>query len=145
MTMQATAMGAQPRNIWRSAGAIVLGFFAVVVLSLGTDEALHLLKVYPPWKQPMFDARLNLLALSYRIVYTIMGSYIAARFAPRNPMRHALILGAIGFVLSVPGAIFIITHTDLGPAWYPLALVITALPCAWLGGVLYQRRLKKEN
>lgn len=141
MTMQATAPGREPRNLWRSTGAIVLGFVAVAVLSLGTDELLHLLKVYPAWGQPMFEARLNLLALSYRIVYTIMGSYIAARFAPRNPMRHAMILGAVGFVLSIPGVIFIITtHSNLGPAWYPIALLVTALPCAWLGGVFYQKR-----
>lgn len=139
MTTQATALGAQPRSFWRSTGAIVLGFVAVVVLSLGTDEVLHLLKVYPPWAQPMFDPRLNLLALSYRIVYTIMGSYIAASFAPRNPMRHAMILGAIGFVLGIPGVI-IATKANLGPVWYPIALVVTALPCAWLGGFLYQRK-----
>jgi hypothetical protein len=138
MTMQATALGTQPRNLGRSTGAIVLGFVAVVVLSLGTDEVLHLLKVYPPWGQPMFDPRLNLLALSYRIVYTILGSYIAARFAPRNPMRHALILGAIGFVLSIPGVI-IATQMKLGPVWYPIGLVVTALPCAWLGGVLFEK------
>ncbi|HEY2362138.1 MAG TPA: hypothetical protein VGK36_13540 [Candidatus Angelobacter sp.] len=140
MTMQATAMGMRPRNLGRSTCAIILGFVAVVALSLGTDEVLHLLKVYPPWGQPMFEPRLNLLALSYRIVYTIMGSYIAARFAPRNPMRHAMILGAIGFVLSIPPVIFIATHTNLGPAWYPIALVVTALPCAWLGGFLYQKK-----
>jgi hypothetical protein len=140
MTMQATALGTEPRSFWRSTGAIVLGFVAVVALSLGTDEVLHLLKVYPPWAQPMFEPGLNLLALSYRIVYTIMGSYIAARFAPRNPMRHAMILGAIGFVLSIPPVIFITTHTNLGPAWYPIALVVTALPCAWLGGFLYQKK-----
>jgi hypothetical protein len=139
MTMQATAPGREPRNLWRSTGAIVLGFVAVVVLSLGTDEVLHLLKVYPPWGHPMFEPGLNLLALSYRIVYTIIGSFIAARFAPRNPMRHAMILGAVGFVLSIPGVI-IATHTNLGPAWYPIALVVTSLPCAWLGGVLYQRK-----
>ena len=139
MTMQATALGAQPRSFWRSTGAIVLGFVAVVVLSLGTDEVLHLLKVYPPWGQPMFEPQLNFLALSYRIVYTIMGSYIAARFAPRNPMRHAMILGAIGFVLSIPGVI-IATQANLGPMWYPIALVITALPCAWLAGLLYQTK-----
>ena len=140
MTMQATAPGTQTQSFWRSTGAIVLGFFAVVVLSLGTDQVLHLLKVYPPWGRPMFEPRLNLLALSYRIVYSVLGSYIAARFAPRNPMRHALILGAVGFVLSIPGVIFITTHTNLGPAWYPIALVVTALPCAWLGGVLHQRK-----
>ena len=140
MTMQATAPSPQPRNLGRSTGAIVLGFVAVVVLSLGTDEVLHLLKVYPPWGQPMFEPRLNLLALSYRMVYSVIGSYIAARFAPRNPMRHAMILGAIGFVLSIPGAIIITTHADLGPAWYPIALAVAALPCAWLGGALYQRK-----
>lgn len=139
MNMQATAPATQPRSFWRSTGAIALGFVAVVVLSLGTDEVLHLLKVYPPWGQPMVDPRLNLLALSYRIVYSVIGSYIAARFAPRNPMRHAMILGAIGFVLSVPGVIFIITHRELGPVWYPVSLLITALPCAWLGGLLYKK------
>jgi len=139
MTMPATTMGAQPRNLWRSTGAVLLGFFAVVVLSLGTDEVLHLLKVYPPWAQPMYEPGLNLLALSYRIVYAVIGSYIAARFAPRNPMRHALILGIVGFIVSVPGAIYGMTH-DIGPAWYPIALVVTALPCAWLGGVLYRIR-----
>src|SRR5215467_7425361 len=124
MTMQAPAPSREPRNLWRSTGAIVLGFVAVVVLSLGTDEVLHLLKVYPPWGQPMQDPRLNFLALSYRIVYTIMGSYIAARFAPRNPMLHAMILGAVGFVFSIR-RVFIVTRTNLGPTWYPLALVDT--------------------
>src|SRR6476646_10580740 len=139
MTMQATAPAKQLRNLWRSTGAVVLGFLAVVILSLGTDEVLHVLKVYPPWGKPMFDPRLNLLALSYRVVYSVLGSYIAAKFAPRNPMRPEIILGALGFILSVPGAIFISTHTNLGPAWYPISLVVIALPCAWLGGVLYQR------
>lgn len=140
MTMQATAVGTQPRSFWRSATAVILGFVAVVVLSLGTDEALHLLKVYPPWGEPMFEPRLNLLALSYRIIYSVIGSYIAARFAPRNPMRHAMILGIIGLAFSAAGAIVAITHANLGPAWYPIALVATALPSAWLGGVLYQKK-----
>jgi hypothetical protein len=29
---------------------------------------------------------------------------------------------------------------DLGPAWYPIALAVTALPLAWLGGALYLAR-----
>lgn len=124
----------------RSVGAVFLGFITVVVLSLGTDQILHVLKVYPPWGQPMHEPGLNLLALAYRTVYAIVGSYIAARFAPRNPMRHAMALGVVGLVLSTAGAITTITKYDLGPAWYPIALVITALPCAWIGGALYRRR-----
>jgi hypothetical protein len=135
--MQATAtkMGTQPRSLLRSTGALLAGFFAVVVLSLGTDQVLHVLNVYPPWGQPMHEPRLNLLALSYRIVYTVLGSYIAARLAPRNPMRHALILGVIGFVVGSAGA-FATIPMNLGPAWYPIAIAVTAIPCAWVGGKL---------
>jgi hypothetical protein len=84
----------------------------------------------------MDETRLNLLALSYRIVYAILGSYIAVRLAPRSPMRHAMILGVVGVGLSSLGAIVAITMADVGPAWYPIALVLTSLPCAWLGGTL---------
>ncbi|MGH8630098.1 MAG: hypothetical protein ACREU7_04930, partial [Burkholderiales bacterium] len=80
---------------------------------------------------------LLLLALAYRIVYAVAGCYLAARLAPRHPMRHALVLGAIGFVLSTAGAVATIPM-DLGPAWYPIALALTALPCAWLGGALHR-------
>jgi hypothetical protein len=119
--------------------AVLLGFVAVIVLSLGTDQVLHMLEVYPPLGQPMHDPKLNLLALGYRIVYTILGGYIAARLAPRNPMRHALIVGVVGLVVSGAGAIATIPM-DLGPSWYPIALALTALPCAWLGGVLHRSR-----
>ena len=122
----------------RSVGAVLLGFVAVVALSLATDEVLHLLEVYPPWGQAMRAPGLNLLALTYRSVFAVAGSYIAARFAPRRPMYHALALGAIGCVLALAGAIASIPM-DLGPAWYPIALVVTALPCAWLGGALHRQ------
>ena len=48
-------------------------------------------------------------------------------------MRHAAVLGAIAFVLSALGAVGAITQYDLGPAWYPIALAITAFPCVWIG------------
>jgi hypothetical protein len=48
------------------------------VLSLATNQVLHVLDVYPPWGQPMHATSLVLLALSYRLVYGVLGSYIAA-------------------------------------------------------------------
>jgi hypothetical protein len=93
----------RPRRLLRSAAAVLWGFFAVVVLSLGTDQVLHVLEVYPPWGQPMRETGLNILALAYRIAYAVVGSYIAARFAPHAPMRHALALGVVGFVVSSAG------------------------------------------
>ncbi len=139
MAMQMTKTSTHPRRLWRSTGAVLAGFLAVVVFSLGTDQVLHVLDVYPPWGQPMRDLGDNLLALSYRCVYAMVGSYLAAWLAPRNPMRHAMVLGLIGFVLSLAGAIATIPM-DLGPAWYPVAIVVTALPCAWVAGVLHRAR-----
>ena len=137
MTMQETKTNPSLPRLWRSAGAILIGLLAVVLLSLATDQLLHVINVYPPWGQPMNETSDNLLALAYRCVYGALGSYLAARFAPRNPMRHAIILGVIGFVLSLLGAIATIPM-KLGPAWYPISLVVTALPCAWLGGRLHR-------
>ena len=83
----------------------------------------------------MRETSLNLLALSYRLVYDTFGCYLTARLAPRHPMRHALGLGALGFVLSSLGAAGAIMQ-DLGPAWYPILLALSSLPTAWLGGAL---------
>ena len=128
-----------PPNLLRSTFAVLAGFLAVVTLSLATDHALQLAKVYPGWGRPVLDPGLNLLALSYRCVYATLGSYLAARWAPRRPMRHALVLGVIGLLLSLMGAMVAIQNR-FGPAWYPLALAATTLPCAWLGGRLGQSR-----
>jgi len=109
------------------------------VLSLGTDQVLHVLHVYPPWGQPMFEPGLNFLALAYRCVYAVLGSWVAARLAPSAPMRHAMALGWIGFVLSAAGVVVAVKASNLGPLWYPIALAVTALPCAWLGGIFFTR------
>jgi hypothetical protein len=120
----------------RSIVAVLAGFLTVVVLSLATDQLFHVLEVYPPWGQPMFGPGLNLLALSYRIVYTILGGFVTAHMAPWAPMRHVTILAVIGLMAGIAGAIVAITQADLGPSWYPIAIAVTAYPCTWLGGWL---------
>ena len=130
----------EPRRTLRSIGAVLLGLVFIFVLSLATDQLLHSLNVYPPWGEPMWDNKLNLLALSYRVVYAIIGSYLTARFAPRNPMRHAMILGLIGLVLSSIGAIGAIVMANLGPNWYPILLALTSVPCAWIGRRLFGKQ-----
>jgi hypothetical protein len=134
MTLQ-PVQATRPRRRLRSATAIFLGFVAVVVLSLGTDQIMHVLGVYPPWEEPMHDTGLLVLALSYRMIYTVIGGLIAAWLAPDAPMRHAVILGLIGLV---PGGAGVIAAAamDLGPLWYPIAIALTGLPCCCLGGVL---------
>ncbi len=125
-----------PRRMLRSIGAVLAGVLVVIVLSLGTDVVLHATGIYPPWFQPMADG-LWVLALAYRIVYGIVGGYLAARLAPNRPMAHALMLGAVGLVLSIVGvAANWNKGPEYGPRWFSLALIATALPCAWIGGVI---------
>jgi hypothetical protein len=69
-----TPTSSHPRRLLQSTAAVFAGFFAVVVLSLVTDQVLHVLEVYPPWGQPMHDPVLNVLALAYRCVYAVVGS-----------------------------------------------------------------------
>lgn len=132
-----TAAGAgRPRRRGQSAWAIVTGFLCVLVLSLVTDEVLHLVKVYPPWDVVMSD-RLFGLATAYRVVYNVVGCYVAARLAPGRPMRHAMLLGWVGVFVALLGAAATWNHQpSLGPHWYSVALVVLALPCAWAGGKL---------
>jgi surface polysaccharide O-acyltransferase-like enzyme len=130
------------RRLLRSIVVIFAGLLAVFVLSLGTDAVMHAAGVFPAWGQPMPDS-LFLLATVYRIVYSIIGSYIAARLAPHRPMQHAMILGLLGVLLSAVGAVTTWNRgPEFGPHWYPIALIVTALPCAWLGGKLREAQLR---
>jgi hypothetical protein len=123
-----------PRRIGRSVAALFAGFVLVVVLSILTDVILHATGVLPPLGQPAPDGLL-LVATIYRTIYGIAGSYVTARLAPHAPMAHALTGGAIGLVLATIGAAATWSHPEkFGAHWYPVALVLLAIPTAWAGG-----------
>lgn len=102
---------------------MLAGIVAGVVPTLATDMVLHAAGVFPPVGQTPSDASL-LLATAYRIVYSIGGSYVTARLAPDRPM---------GLIVCIIGAVATWNRPAFGPHWYPIALVVTALPCAWAG------------
>ena len=129
-------------GVGRSIGAVVAGIAVGVVLTTITDVVLHAMGVFPAWGQPVSDGPL-VLATAYRIVFGVLGCYVAARLAPDRPMRHAMIAGFIGFIVSIAGAVVTWNKGPaFGPHWYPLALIVTALPCAWAGGWLRERQLR---
>jgi len=133
------------RHIGRSIAALFAGFIVVVVLSIGTDSALHRLGIFPPSGEPMSN-ELFALATAYRTVYAILGSYITARFAPNRAMQHALLGGVVGLILSTVGAVATWSRgPEFGPHWYPISLIITALPCAWVGGKLYLMQARRRT
>ena len=128
-------------GVGRSIGAVVGGIVVGVVLTLITDLVLHAVGVYPPWGQPVSDGPL-VLATAYRMVFGVVAGYVTARLAPDRPIWHAMIGGFIGFVVSIAGAVATWNKGPaFGPHWYPLALIVTALPCAWVGGWIRERQL----
>ena len=77
--------------------------------------------------------RLFVWATVYRTIYGVIGSYLTARLAPYRPMWHAMMGAIIGMILGSLGAAAT-WNKDLGPHWYTIALVVTGIPCAWVGG-----------
>jgi hypothetical protein len=119
------------KTIW----AVLAGVLAIIVVTTLVDILLHAAGVFPPMKQPLTDAQAA-LATAYRIVISIGGAWLTARLAPNNPMRHAMILGFVGVVLGLAG-LLATWNLGLGPKWYPIALVVFAIPQCWLGGRIY--------
>src|SRR5438128_6168199 len=127
----------------KSIRAVVAGVLVIVGLTTVVDIVLHLAGVYPPLDQPIGTSQ-ALLATSYRTVISVAGAWLTARLAPSKPMKHALILGYVGVVLGLVGLVAT-WNKGLGPRWYPVALVVLAVPQCWVGGKIYeawsQRRL----
>lgn len=115
----------------KSTGAVFAGMLTIVVLSTATDAVLEKLGIFPPLEKGLFIPWMLALALVYRSVYAVAGGFITAMLAPNRPMQHAIILGGIGVVISIIG---VFVAWDMSPHWYSIALVLTALPCTWLGG-----------
>lgn len=132
------------RRILRSVGAIAAGLVGGIVLSIGTDAVMSAIGVLPPIGKPATSGPL-LLATIYRTIFGVLASYIAARLAPYRPMLHAMVLGFLDFVVSIAGAVFTWNKiAEYGPHWYPVALVVLALPAAWVGGKLRLNHLAPE-
>ena len=122
-------------NILKGIGAILAGMTFIVVSHTGTDYVLETLGIFPPRNEGLHITWMVVTATIYRSIFTVVGGYITAALAPNPPMRYVLILGIIGLALGTIAAIVTIPM-GLGPAWYPIALAVLALPCVWLGGKL---------
>ena len=123
---------------WRSIRAVLAGVLAGIVLTTAIDIGLHLAGVFPPIEQPIDDA-LALLASSYRLVIGVGCAWLTAWLAPRDPMKHAIVLGAIGAAAALAGVVAT-WNLGLGPRWYPISLVVVAIPQSWAGGRLFELR-----
>ena len=126
------------KSIW----AVVAGVLFILIVTTLVDIVLHATGVFPPMDQPINDT-LALLATSYRIVITVGGAWLTARLAPNKPMKHAMILGYVGVVMGLIGLVAT-WNLALGPRWYPILLVVLAIPQCWAGGRIYEMHPGKQ-
>ena len=131
------------RNLPRSIGAVVAGIIVGASLSILTDILLRSAGIFPPLGVRMADSLLA-LATAYRAFYSALAAYVTARLAPSRPMFHAIVGAVIGIVVATIGAI--VTWNagpQYGPHWYPIALIVLALPTAWAGGRIREAQIAK--
>lgn len=118
--------------MFKSIVAVIVGFILVGVLAVAADFAVH---AAAPQAYDATGRTENLAVLVLALLYTpafgVVGGYVTAWLAPRNPQRHAAILGVLGLVLSVP---VVATHWNDAPAWYHIVSLLTIVPAACLGG-----------
>ena len=132
--------GEQARSSkWRSVWAVLAGFIVIVITSSAMDAVMHVTGIFPPVGPAMSDG-LFAWATVYRIIFSIIGCYVTARLAPNRPLSHALWLGYLGVVVSAVATVVTWNKGPaFGPHWYPIALVLVAIPCAWLGSKIYEK------
>ncbi|MES2277810.1 MAG: hypothetical protein V4592_17420 [Bacteroidota bacterium] len=118
-------------TILKSIWAVFAGMLAVTILSIGTDFVLEKTGITPGQEKEVYIPWMLAMALGYRSLYSVIGGYITANFAPNRPLKHAVILGCIGTALCLVG---LIVQRHLPNQWYGIALAVTTLPFTWLGG-----------
>lgn len=123
------------RSVW----AVLAGFVFIGVLAFGADA---IIRAMSPWA---FDADGGTRNVPILLVMTVcsavfgcVGCYLAAWLAPSKPMRHALILGVVGVIVTSTATAIQWDHT---PAWFNIINLASVLPLAWLGGRLRENEI----
>ena len=130
---------------WKSVWAVLAGFVVIFILSTAMDAVMPVTGIFPPLGQGISDG-LFAWATVYRVVFSIIGCYVTARLAPNRPLTHALWLGVLGVVISFVATVVTWNKGPaFGPHWYPIALVLVSIPCAWVGAMLYEKLQLKST
>lgn len=125
----------------RSITAIIVGFVFIGALSVGADTLVHqLVPGAYDGANRLTSTPYLLLTQAYVALFAIAGCYLCARLAPHSPMRHALILGALGLAFNIFGSYS--RWADV-PVWYHVVALTLTMPYAWMGGRLRERELAR--
>ncbi len=122
------------KTVLKSIGAILAGFVTGALLSIGADFLMEHLGLMSMENFKQNSLSVILIVLLYRFVFNVAGCYLTALLAPNQPMKHVIIIGIIGTVLSIVGTI---AMWDKAIPLYNLTIILMSLPSAWLGGYLF--------
>lgn len=130
------------RSAIRPTAAIITGLLSGIALTILTDAVLEGTGIIP--HGPLHNTKLQIIELTYRGVYLVIGGYVAARLTTASARKAALIVGGVNCILSFVGAIAT-QHKGFAPMWYSLTLVVIAIPLAWFGGSIVISSRSKLN
>ena len=126
----------------RSVLAILAGLGVIIVTSFGIEAAVNplLMKMFPaalPNEAAMsHNIPAWILTFAYTFLCVVAGGYVTARLAARHAVRHAVILGLLQSVLTIPA---MLAYADKAPLWGWIVSMILVIPAAWWGGLIYSR------
>ena len=125
------------KSVMKSILAVVLGMLSGGVPTILCDTVLEKAGIMNQQHFGDTPFLVILAVIGYRFVWNVVGCYVCARIAPNTPMKHCMIIGVLGTVLSL-GATF--SMPDAGPMWYGLSVAAISIPCAWIGATLFMNR-----
>lgn len=74
---------------------------------------------------------LQLAQLALGLALTVIGAYVAAHLAKKEPLLHAF---AVGVISTGIGFVFVFSAPEGAPFWAEAAGLILTIPAAFLGG-----------
>ena len=127
----------------KNIGAVIAGFLLTLILTRGMDILLESIGFFPTVEEQQkygFNILwMNIVAIAYRIAFTILGGYVTVKLSANRPMRNVNILGIVGTIVAIIGNIVVSQIPEMAnvlPLWFSVALVLIAYPSVWTGGKL---------
>lgn len=125
----------------RSILAVIAGSVTWMVTALGMDAVL--MKFTPlsfGTKGEVESVSMLLFMLSYSLLFSVLGGYVAAYIAGRKEIQHAFALGVLQLTMGIMATV---QFFDTAPLWFHVACMSLIVPANVAGGWL--RLMQKQN
>lgn len=119
----------------RSVAAVVTGYL-LFALSASAFFALSGRDPHAPASAPFM-----MVSILYRMLFSVLGGYVAARIAGKFEIEHAF---AVATLIAAIGAAALIAESPAESRWTQLPVVLIIAPAAILGGYLRRRQMRAK-